>query len=262
MSGLQNKLYNYEQTPPEKVWGKIVAALDESHVADKFPSKIYNAEAAPPADAWEKIAGSLNADNSGIPALSQKRFVFLRYAAAAVFIGFVTFTILRLTGRNNIELNKQGKVIAKKSVTSDKKGIVLPNNNIPTDISAEAPSINGEDESSNPVAVTEQPKVLIKKVKAKYAVSDNITAADPVYAYNDDAPNLADRYIMLVTPNGVIRMSKKWGNLVCCVSGQEQDEDCKDQIKKWQEKLACSPATSTGNFIDILSLVSSLDSEL
>ncbi len=84
---------------------------------------------------------------------------------------------------------------------------------------------------------------------------------DPVYAYNELSPtNIADRYVMLMTPNGIVRMSKKLGNLVCCVSGQEQDEDCKDQLKKWQEKIACSPvAPSPGNFMDILSLVSSLN---
>ena len=42
-----------------------------------------------------------------------------------------------------------------------------------------------------------------------------------------------------MTPDGnIIRMSKKWSGLVCCVSGEEQDEDCKNQIKKWQKKIA------------------------
>ena len=72
---------------------------------------------------------------------------------------------------------------------------------------------------------------------------------------------LTDRYIMLMTPDGnIIRMSKKWSDLVCCVSGEEQDADCKDQLKKWQEKMAASSlAPSPGNFMDILSLVNSLD---
>ena len=262
MSGLQNKLYNYEQTPPVKLWDKIAAALDESHIGDEFPSKLYNAESAPPADAWEKIAGSLNTDNPEVLRLPQKRFTLLRYAAAAVFIGFVTFAVIKLTGKNNSEPNKQNSLASKKPGTLDKNGIIPADNNLPVNVTAKTPAIAPEDENSNSIAATERPGALIRKPKARYAISDNINAAEPIYAYNDDAPNLADRYIMLMTPNGVIRMSKKWGNLICCVSGQEQDEDCKDQIKKWQEKLACSPATSTGNFIDILSLVSSLDSEL
>ncbi len=42
-------------------------------------------------------------------------------------------------------------------------------------------------------------------------------------------------------------MSKKLGNIVCCVAGEEQDDECKDQLKKWQEKIAASPvAPRTG----------------
>jgi hypothetical protein len=33
-------------------------------------------------------------------------------------------------------------------------------------------------------------------------------------------------------------------------------------MKKWQEKLASSPGTSSGSFMDILSMVSSLDTDL
>ena len=65
-----------------------------------------------------------------------------------------------------------------------------------------------------------------------------------------------------MTPDGgIVRMSKKWGDLVCCVSGQDSDENCKDQIKKWQEKLACAPVAN-GNFMDILSLVNTLNTDL
>ena len=65
---------------------------------------------------------------------------------------------------------------------------------------------------------------------------------------------------MLMTPDGnIIRMSKKLCDLVCCVSGQEQDEGCKSQLKIWQEKMASSSvAPSPGNFMDILNLVSTL----
>jgi hypothetical protein len=82
-----------------------------------------------------------------------------------------------------------------------------------------------------------------------------------IYAYEDHVPTIAERYVMLMTPDGnIIRMSKKWSELVCCVAGEDQDKDCKDQIKKWQEKIATSSlAPSPGNFMDILNLVNSLN---
>ena len=72
--------------------------------------------------------------------------------------------------------------------------------------------------------------------------------------------DIADRYIMLMTPDGnIIRMSKKLGNIVCCVSGQEQDKGCADQMKKWREKLASPGANhSSGNVLDILNLINSM----
>ena len=55
--------------------------------------------------------------------------------------------------------------------------------------------------------------------------------------------NLASRYITLMTPEGnIIRMSKKLTDMVCCVSGEDENEECKDQMKKWREKIICLPA--------------------
>ena len=85
-------------------------------------------------------------------------------------------------------------------------------------------------------------------------------AMQAAIAHYETKKNMDSRYIMLMTPDGnIIRMSKKLSTLVCCVSGEEQDADCKDQLQRWREKIACAPGThSPGNFMDILSLVSSL----
>jgi hypothetical protein len=259
MSSLQNKLYNYEQTPPAKVWEKIVDALDESHITNEFPSKIYNTEAAPPIGAWDKIASSLEAENAAIP-MARRGFPFLRYAAAAAVIGLVTFGIIKWMGGKNEKAGER-MAVSPDSTRDNKKTDLPEENNTATNTNSEKENIIPE-EYTPEVITTEQEKVTrIKKVKSKYSIPDNLAETEPIYAYNENMPNLADRYIMLMTPGGdIIRVSKKWGNLVCCVSGQEQDEDCKDQLKKWQEKIACSPVTtSPGNFMDILNLVSSLN---
>ncbi|MEJ0102502.1 MAG: ABC transporter ATP-binding protein [Bacteroidota bacterium] len=70
----------------------------------------------------------------------------------------------------------------------------------------------------------------------------------------------ADRYLMFKDSEGrFIRISKKLTSLFCCVSGEEQDDNCTDQLKKWREKIASSSfIPSPDNFMDILDLVSSL----
>ncbi|MEO7983813.1 MAG: hypothetical protein ABI688_07010, partial [Bacteroidota bacterium] len=71
------------------------------------------------------------------------------------------------------------------------------------------------------------------------------------------AIDISNRYIMLMTPEGnIIRMSKKLRELVCCVSGEVEDKECVDQMKKWRDILA-NPSInhSSNNFIDLLSLM-------
>ncbi len=257
MSGLQNKLYNYEQTPPEKVWDKIAAALDDSHIDDKFPSKLYDTEVMPPQGAWDRIATSLEAEHASVIPMTRRSFPLFRYAAAAVIIGLVAFGAIKWMGGNN---DKTDNSIARSAdTTTNTKKADLSNEKKAED-SNKQPEISTT--PGNSVDITEAGLANtspVKKVKNRYTVAGDTDVIDPIYAYNEHTPNLADRYIMLMTPGGdIIRMSKKWGSLVCCVSGQEQDPDCKDQLKKLQEKLACSPV-ATSNFMDILSLVSTLN---
>ena len=265
MSSLQDKLYNYEQTPPEKAWDKIAAALDESHIADEFPSKLYNAEAVPPAAAWDKIAGALEPAHTPAIAMS-KSFSFFRYAAAALFIGLVAFGIFKWTSGNNNKTNDGIAGVSRNTNNTNNTDLAAKKNT--GEVNTQEVNTQKDNEPIENTTDIGNARVKIpsvKKVKNNYAITDNTDEVAPIYAYNEHTPNLADRYIMLMTPDGgIIRMSKKWGDLVCCVSGQEQDENCKDQLKKWQEKIACSPiTTSPGNFMDILSLVNSLnDTEL
>jgi hypothetical protein len=52
---VQNKILNYEVSPPAGVWEKIADALDESELAHEFPSRLYDAEVIPPVTAWNNI---------------------------------------------------------------------------------------------------------------------------------------------------------------------------------------------------------------
>lgn len=252
MSDLKDRLYNYEETPPSAIWEKIATSLDESHLTEAFPAKLYNAEVKPPADSWDKIASTLDAR----PA-ANTRFLFFRYAAAAVLIGVISFGIIKWVNKTSnstppgLAVNDKTNGGTQQPVATPNANESLPNEKQPPAAVATEPTQEAETESPAKSSVA-------RKIKSSYAASYNNEAVEPIYAYNETS-KIADRYIMYMTPDGgIVRMSKKWGNLVCCVSGQEQDEDCKDQIRKWQEKLACAPAANSG-FIDILSLVSTLN---
>lgn len=258
MSGLQNKMYNYEVTPPANSWEKIAAALDEESVHNKFPSKLYNMEVSPPASAWEAISTSLYETDEKVVPIRRKAPMFFRYAAAAILIGVVAFGVFKLTSpekrNDSIATNNQ------ENVTDSGQTTVPPNEGNLTATNEDTEKDHPLEESKKMVAS------LDKSIKSSVSNAlqksyEETPESKDESMYEAQTSNIADRYIMLMTPDGnFIRVSKKLSDLVCCVSGEEQDPDCKNQIKKWQEKIAMAPiAPSPDNFMDILSLVTSLD---
>ncbi len=140
---LKRKLYDYEVSPPEKMWNKIAAALDEeisaqfpkklyevevnptdgvwnkiataleSGIKEEYPAKLYNLEVAPPFNTWQKISAALEEEKT-LPQIPSKRRIipFVRYAVAACFLGIVAFGALKLVNRKTTN-----RVVADKTVT-------------------------------------------------------------------------------------------------------------------------------------------------
>lgn len=299
MSSLKDKMGNYEVMPPANAWDKITAALDESHQQDQFPTRLQAMEVSPPAGIWDKITAALDSDTEeaqypsrlhameieppsnawskiaaslgteetpeAIVVNHPSRFrQVLRYAAAAVVVGALAFGILQWTGSS--DKSTTGTAITKVNAEqAEKKNSVIS-----------TPTISSPDNTASANTENNQASTLIAKLDRPYknssrrvnssgvqnaVYSTNDVKPSGIYTYNDHVPSVADRYIMLMTPDGnFIRMSKKWGNLVCCVSGEDPAADCKDQLKKWQEKMATSSlTTSAGNVMDLLNIVNSLD---
>lgn len=265
-------MYNYEVTPPKNGWDKIAASLDESLSGNKFPSRLYDMEVIPPASAWETISTSFDTQEENVVPIKKRRPVFLRYAAAAVFIGLAAIGIIRFT-------NVPGK--PEEGTASNNSGNTTIRSTDPRPEEGDIAITGSRNETAKEADASLQDKKPIKSRSKNSLVSHaiNIKSSAPsaipyhdsfisndagnnsFYAYEDVVPDISKRYIMLMTPDGnIIRMSKKWSDLICCVSGEEQDEDCKTQLKQWQKKIATSPVSpSSGNFLDLLELVSSLD---
>lgn len=274
MERLQNKMYDYEVTPPANVWERIAEALDESEMTHEFPSKLYGIEINPPVGAWNKIRTSLDSENTAA-SKTKKVSLFIRYAAAAVVIGLIVFGSIRFInsrGENkNIGQQENKSPEMSTSLASANKKTTLPNKKV----------IDSE-EKRNDVALEASKQTFARldlPSKSKIKIASAFSFAN---SSDDDEPNynqqhyaakiheglsqpgttnyLSSRYITLLTPDGnLIRMSKKLIDLACCVSGEEQDAACKNQLQQWREKIACAPVNaSPANFMDIFDLVSSL----
>lgn len=271
-SAIQNKILNYEVSPPAGVWKKIEDALDESELAHEFPSKLYGAEVLPPVSAWNKIANSLDADHEAAIPEHRKISPLLKYAAAAVLIGFLAWGGVQLLN------NKSGNQdVVKQDVLPLEKDSPAPvtdqNNNATDENIASADNNISSDEARNDAALEASKKTFakldmpvksrIKEIASGFSFASSVAGENIPGIIPDDeigTDNLASRYITLMTSEGnIIRMSKKLTDMACCVSGEEENDECKDQMKKWREMIICSPSChSTGNFLDILGFVGAL----
>jgi len=299
-SGLQNKMYNFEVPPPSGVWEKIAAELDESELINKFPSTLYNIQATPPANVWQgiavaldepafvndyaaklgaievvppaavwnKIKKSLYAEHEAAVPEHRRFSPFLRYAAAAVVLGFLAWGGISLFNNKSADTTlSHGQTTAPAENT--------PTNN-PTNFTDEDIAVTdvaaSMEEARNDAAL-EASKKTFAKLDGNVTRSKIKNAANFFFVADDYEPtgtrgldiepeetpsmDVSNRYVMLMTPDGnIIRMSKKLKELVCCVSGELQDKDCVDQMKKWRDILG-NPSInhSSNSFIDILSLL-------
>ncbi|MBS1631279.1 MAG: hypothetical protein JST10_01770 [Bacteroidetes bacterium] len=282
---LQNKIYDYEVNPPVEIWDKIATMLNESDETALLTSKLNNLEINPPKSAWNQIENELGKVDE-VPVSKPKTFIYLfRYAAAAVAITLLVLGGIRLfnTGSGSKETAIQQKTI----ITSDPKSATDSNSspatalNNPGDVNDKRDD-EALEESKHTIAKIDIPAATKLKfaresylsTPAHYIENETETKNNfPYLQYSEifqslssgqsTPEDLSDRYIMLRAADGnFFRISKKLSGLICCISGEDENAVCKDQLQRWREKIASSPiAPSPGNFLDILNLISSLQED-
>ncbi|MBL7755785.1 MAG: hypothetical protein JNL59_00270 [Chitinophagaceae bacterium] len=267
MNSLRDKMSNYEVPPPAGVWDRVVAALDEAEQGSSFVTALQQMEATPPHAAWKNISSALETEETATPVVKpvyRRLPQIVRYAAAVILLLLATYGVMRLT--SDVEESASPTVSSPPPVFKDSPGTHPVS---PLDaVAANPASVPATETHAQAQPASREASVrFARNARSNTAAMGETLSASgltrAIYTYNDHVPKIADRYITLLTPDGsFIRMAKKWGNLLCCVAGEEQDVDCKNQLKAWQDKLAESSVLSApGNFMDIVTLVNSLNDD-
>ncbi len=239
----KSNLDQLEIEAPSIAWNHIAAALEPVPEMD-FISKLREAAVVPPLAIWNRIEKSLS------PSVLKRGWI--RYAAAAVMAGllFSTAYFLPFSSNEKLASAKNEKTGSPVTISKDSK-----TNDLPV-IDQDQINERALEQSKHTYASVDIDRKKISRIASGYKFSSTDDIIEPNDAVTAD---INDRYIVLMTPDGnFIRVSKKLGNLVCCVSGEEVDLSCKDQVVKWQKQIACADLLHSGNFGDILSLVSEL----
>jgi hypothetical protein len=275
------KLYNSEITPPVNAWNKIAAAL-ETNIQGEYAGKLYDLEIAPPEETWQKISTALNEENA-LPRIPSKRKIILlvRYAVAAAFIGVIAYGAFKLLNQKN---NNNNAVAAKtvppqKNLSNslepgnqkNRSAQIIPalSNNLPKQSSAFAKT----NAFSKKRASFVQTGYMTQSADVSSSISNSSSLNFQQASLKGEVPGNcslisdADRYLNFMNPDGyLIRMSKKLAEALGCfyTNGNSQEYNhCQEQIKKWRDKIAQSPASSSpDNFMDLLDIIKSVQGEL
>ena len=264
---ISSRLNTIEVIPPTSVWQSINVSLDEQLLEKEYAEKLTHIHITPPPGSWNKIKLLLNSE--AVIATTEKRKIspLLKYAAAAIITGLLAWGGVQLLSADSSKTNVA--TIDKPSPNSFTETPVINN---PLDENIAVPDVTASlEEARNDAALEASKKTFarldvtarrskIKNAADFYFVTDNYEPSARGFSIDPIAKPAADitnRYIILMTPDGnIIRMSKKLRELVCCVSGEDQDKDCIDQMKKWRENIGNPSSThSSSNFIDVLDIV-------
>lgn len=276
-TGIAQKLLSAEVTPPVNAWQHILSSLHPDEINQPIAEKLLAAAVIPPASVWQNIKSSLETRQSEKPAKPWYFTPLFRYAAAAVFAGFLVWGGIQFVSNNgkNDAIVETTSPFNKPSIPSltttastattqpDTEAVkpVTPEN----ELLAEKRNDAALEESKHTYARLESTAGnRFKHIASAFefsgiaednAVNDNFQSNIP------DALNKSNRYITVMTPDcNLIRISKKMEDLSCCISGEIVDKACEQKLEKWRKKMASS-STHPANFVDIMELVEMLEED-
>jgi hypothetical protein len=251
-SQLKNKLLHYELQPPEGVWSKIAASLDEN-LSVSVSEKLYHYEEEPSTKVWQSIVSELQ-----LPDREEAKVVpfYIRYrrplkysGAIAIFIFLAILTSLFISKKTESELPpKQAATTATTKKDSSKP--------------AENPNENNSATQAPQKTKTQR---LIARSKASKESQDevqNFSTASlesflPQQAEKNDivsSPVSSDKYMIYSDEDGnVVRLPKKIFSAFACPT---DDAVCRQRLQQLKEKFAQSAMTA--DFTGLLQILNSL----
>jgi hypothetical protein len=274
-----DRIKKLEINPPGTIWERIGGLLDKEMPGNDFADRLYRYEVPPPQTAWNKIQRSFEEANQPgeHTGKGKKAGSVFRYAIAATLLAFVVFGALKLIIRTpNATVIAANREPAKTNNTAAGKKA--------TDAPPEVKIQTGEEKDNEALEASKHTfarlGLPLRRLNNRTGFSlyslpaqlDNVSAdglenSEPELQYSHRAAVTdlndkkdAERYLMFRDNDGsFIRISRKLTSLLCCVTGEQQDEGCTGQLKQWREKIAASSfIPSPDNFMDILDLVKSL----
>lgn len=251
-SQLQHKLLRYEVQPPDGVWNKIAASLDEN-VSFTLSKKLDQYKEEPSRSVWQNISSQL--DHSVFEKAKVVPF-YVRYrkplkysGAVAIFIFLAVLTSLFVSRKTESDLPPRGiaNVNTTKKNTSKPSEISKGNNTVAQSTEKNKPEhritkskASGvrQEELHNPAFLPFE-NFFPQQAERNKIISSSVSS---------------DKYMIYSDGNGnVVRLPKKIFNAFACPA---DDVICKQRLRQLKEKFAASAMTT--DFTGLLQILKSL----
>ncbi len=268
----QDRIYQYSVEPPDGIWKQLSSELDDAFPNHAFPQKIYRTRIAPPAGIWQKISAALYGNEQTTKKPVRRILLWQKLSAAAAIL------VLIVWGGSKL-INQSGQ---QPLASATRSNTPVLSNNLPVPEQSNAIK-SSEQELPQPRASEQQEQTPVKNNFQFRSASSPSALRNPrfpdenetfgsglmqaSYALNTrkkivlNPDGLSNCYINLSTPEGqLIRLSRKFGDLACCVSGEQGDAACQDKLNCYRDKIMQSTAaqSSGSGFIDMLNMVKQL----
>ena len=227
-----HKLLQFEANPPAEMWAAIEAELDQ-HTTLPTLEKLVTFEATPPAQVWEQIERSIVTTPATEKIVSFKRYGWVRYAAAAVILMAVAFTVI------TFGLQKEDKKLATQHNSDN-------NTTGPSDNTAVITNKGNEDQGMT------QRKSPLSNTQSTRETQDTKTKTTTP----------SKRYMTVAMDNGeTVRLSKKVLPVFECADNATANirKRCKENIENLQQKMASSLASPTTDFAGLIDMIKTLE---
>lgn len=285
-SGFQKRMYEMELTPPQQVWDKLAAGLDEINADNKIANKILEADFIPPSAVWEKVKGSFytaeksDAEKNGIV------IKLKRVAVAAVFAGLVLSAWLLFF---NPKQKKTELVITetspmqKKTISTETKELLSK----PAETEIKNLLANTLSFAENKKSLNRRPADVVQTafIQTKYSALPAVIADNNLAAIRDKKPGdkifdqpiddlsmvtTDEHYLTMVNANGrMVKIPAHLAHLAPCLQDKPLTEYYseimfgegifwKDKLSDWRYKLATSPVSSGDIFSNMVELLKSV----
>ena len=227
-----HKLLQFEAKPPTEMWAAIEAELDQRTTLPTL-EKLATFEAAPPAHVWRQIERSMASIPAPEKVVSFKKYGWVRYAAAAVILMAVAFTVI------TFGLQKEDKKLATQQGSNNTTAG-------PSDKTAVNTNKVNKDQG-----VT-QPASPLSNTQSTRETEDTKKKTTTPFK----------RYMTVAMDNGeTVRLSKKVLPVFECADNATASirKRCKENIENLQQKMASSLASPTTDFAGLIDMIKTLE---